>query len=1773
MDTFAGQQIKGYELQERIAAGGFGAVYRAWQSTIGREVAIKVILPSLANKPDFIRRFECEAQIIARLEHMNIVPLYDYWRDPDGAYLVMRYLRGGSLHQYLRTQGKFDIEEAFNILAQVAQGLQVAHRNQIIHRDIKPGNILLDEDGNGYLGDFGIAKDYNATQNITEADNMVGSPEYLAPEQALSEAVTAQTDIYSLGVVLYEMLTGEHPFSGVDKVTFIYKHLSEPLPQVMTLDDKISDDVNDVIQKATAKDPNQRFKTVLDMIEVLRQAAQLDAPPTPISLVELLTPREQEVMQLIIDNKTNREIAHILVLTEGTVKQYITSIYRKLKVRSRVQAITRARDLNFVVKKPQVVVTTGHLPEPENPYKGLRAFQPADAQTFFGREKLTQKLLHRLQEQVEYQRFLPVVGPSGSGKSSVVRAGLIPALWRGDIAGSENWYVIDMIPGTNPIDELEVALFQIATDKSMNLRAQLERDKRGLLRVANMILPDDKSELLVIIDQFEEVFTLMQNEDERLHFLGLLIEAVTDKRSRVRVIVTLRADYYDRPLQYPEFGELIRSRVETVLPLSADELERAISEPAHREGVTFEDGLVSRIVSDVHYQPGALPLLQYALTELFERRDGRKLTFEAYQAIGGTGGALANRADEIYLEADDTGREHIRQMFLRLVTLGEGAEDTRRRVRRSELLQITLDSEQMDEIIDLYATSRLLSLDNDPATRQPTIEVAHEAILREWDRLRQWLNESREDIRQQRLVAQAAEAWTVNQRDKSYLLTGTRLEQVEKWRDISQLALTPLENEYIQTSVHVAKAQEIAETERQKHEKKLERRSIIFLRTLVAVLTVAVLGAFGLTTVAVKNANKAHNNFITAERVRLAAQARVLLDSGESTELVALLALRSLSLDYSPEADQALLQAYSSGFPIFSYQHTAIISSNSGIISNDGSNHFLVGTNDNKILMWNLQTGQMDRVFSGHREWVIAVALTSDGQRMVSSSGDGTVRVWDIASWETLFALPNHGGPVWTVVLTPDEHTIITGDINGVVRLWDYETQALLSEFQAHNTYISDMMLTRNGQRILTSSCDNTVRLWDLATETEIMRYQGHEGCVRTFSLTPDGNFLVTGSYDNTARLWDVETGQELMQYRGHADSVESVDVSPDGRYLITGSWDRSARLWDITTGETLRIFRGQPDIYGIARFTANGKQIVISSFNRIELWNLETSVEPVLMRPPYIAHTSDSILIQFVNDAEQLLTVSATGVVRIWDTEGSHQELSTHSLDMPLSLDAVFLEDKQQIVSATSEGRIQIWNLESGQLLHEFNDPLGQVQHIAANADKSLLATIGGNDNLRLWDLKTGELIRDFVGHDAEIRSVAFSSDGRYIITGSVDASAKIWDVASGTLLHTLNGHTDSIVAVAISSDSQYVLTGSDDTFVILWNLHTGEQIRRFAGLNAAIGVVAFSPDHQFVFGGASNGVAMLWDTESATSVRQFTGQLSSIAEIDFSDDGNRLATSDVTSNYLWRTSLDEIIATVCDQLRRDFTPEERITYSIPDDEATCPEKVNTEVAIQATWTPFPTIAPEAIAPIQITPQVGLNTSSANQASASVQTQPIFWFATGFPIESGSATLTRTSGGIAMTYHARELTPGDAITIWWVIWERPQLCTLPACTPDDVFLTDAAGNLLTDENDYLMLNQTQIDKVGISLLYATGNVVNNDGTADFTAYLPVGNRTGRTTFGRGLLFPFTPEIHLVARTHGTASTDRSILHQQLNTDWGGCEPFHLPCNDVQAAVFPPVNP
>ncbi len=491
-----------------------------------------------------------------------------------------------------------------------------------------------------------------------------------------------------------------------------------------------------------------------------------------------------------------------------------------------------------------------------NPYKGLRPFGEQDRADFFGRDALTARLLERLAQVSRAGRLLTVFGPSGSGKSSAVRAGLLPALRAGAVPGSEGWRIAVMFPGARPFDELAAALRSVTPEAPPGFAEGLERDG-DIGRVVAEVVPGNDGRLLLVIDQFEELFTVVPDEDVRARFLEALVRALAAEHSRLLVVIAIRADFLDRPLLSPDFGELVRTGLEAVIPLTREELEAAIARPAEAVGLELEPGLAAEVIADVVRQPGALPQLQYALTELFERSDGRRLTRDTYAAIGGVLGALGRRAEETYGRLEPEARELARQMLLELVAPGEGAEAMGRRVPTRELLSLSADPVRLGEVVDGFGRWRLLSFDRDAASGEPTVEIAHEALLSRWPRLAGWVEEDREDLWMRRRLEDAAAEWSRAGQDASFLLGGSRLDRFEGWAASTDLKLNVLEHAYLEASLAERRRAVEEDRTRAAHERSLERRATTRLRALAVVFAVAIVIAGGLLAVVYSQAEGA----------------------------------------------------------------------------------------------------------------------------------------------------------------------------------------------------------------------------------------------------------------------------------------------------------------------------------------------------------------------------------------------------------------------------------------------------------------------------------------------------------------------------------------------------------------------------------------------------------------------------------------------------------------------------------------------------------------------------------------------------------------------------------------------------------------------------------------------------------------------------------------------------------------------------------------------------
>lgn len=481
---------------------------------------------------------------------------------------------------------------------------------------------------------------------------------------------------------------------------------------------------------------------------------------------------------------------------------------------------------------PPRVVSAGTGPVARNPYKGLGAFDEIDAADFFGRDKLVAEMADTL---AAGSRLLVVVGPSGSGKSSAVRAGLIPGLRDGLVLGSDRWILATMTPGRHPFEQLEAALMRVARSEVPAVLEQLTENDTGFLRVALRLVPDEKAELLLFVDQFEELFTLA-TERLRRRFLDNLVTAVTDPRSRVRVVVTLRADFYDKPLLSQRFAPVFSSSIVNVVPLSPAELEAATLGPAAAVGVEVQPALLAQLVSDMGEEDAALPLLQYTLTEMFNGRRGGPLTLRNYDEIGGLQGALTARADHLFESFVEPDQEVARRMLLHLVGVERGSKATRRRVSLDDLRQLG----EVDEVLASFISNRLLTADRDLLTGKATIQVTHEALLEGWGRLQGWIELHSTDLQRRSTLSTAAAEWEASGRDVDYLLTGGRLTQLEAWSAETALGIAPMEMEFLRASVALREITEGEDVLRQQREAVIARRAKRRLWGLAAALTLFV---------------------------------------------------------------------------------------------------------------------------------------------------------------------------------------------------------------------------------------------------------------------------------------------------------------------------------------------------------------------------------------------------------------------------------------------------------------------------------------------------------------------------------------------------------------------------------------------------------------------------------------------------------------------------------------------------------------------------------------------------------------------------------------------------------------------------------------------------------------------------------------------------------------------------------------------------------------------
>ncbi|MEO0561725.1 MAG: protein kinase, partial [Chloroflexota bacterium] len=1080
-----------------------------------------------ANEPDFIRNFEIEAKTVARLENPFIVPLYDYWRDPNGAYLVMRYLRGGTLKPLLEA-GPMDLAQVATILDNICDALWTAHQSRVAHRDIKPANILLDDEGRAYLSDFGLAITINE-DHFKEAG---GTWLYMSPERLEFKPEDHRVDVYSLGIVAYQMVTGEYPFPTGSLRALIKAHTERELPPIEETGVDAPIALNTVLRRATAKAIADRYDDIREFAQDFRTAIQAE------------------------------------------------------------RSTVSARPITSNIA---------------NPYLGLRPFSEADHLSFFGRQRLVDALVERMDEDHQYRNFLGVVGPSGSGKSSLVYAGLIPQLREGALEGAADWFYASMTPGSDPFKSIAQALERIAAVPVDDVTQQLATGGTPLDELLRELIGNTGQTLMLFIDQFEEVFTLVKNEAVRQQFLTMLVNAIESDAFQLRVIVTLRADFYDRPLWYEDFGKMLRERTEIVLPMDTSELERAIVGPVRRLGMHVEPELVAEMIADVRSEPGTLPLLQYSLRELFDQREGMGLTHRAYQKMGGLRGTLARRANEVHHSLSTAQQVLARQAFLRLVALGEGTEDTRRRAKISELRSLSDDTVGIMEVLNTFTTQRLLTFDNDPETREPTVEVAHEALIREWDLFRVWLDESRDDLRLLRQLTEAAAAWREQNADPSYLLRGNRLAQFEGWATRTTVAVGTDERQFLDQSIEQREREQQAEEARQEKEIALAKQASTRLRQILVVIVIALIAVTGLSVTVLNR-----NDLLASERdaaysSAFAATAQQAFEDGNH-QLALSFALAALDTNPDSLVSQATMDeiAYGTGIrqvidtgnrlPVYDL---ALSDDGSLIAGVQGRTYLdfyksLLSPEDQQaaeneiyvpdpdfsqidftnaperlIRLWDTETGELSYTFDAHAGAITALGFmpTGDGDpptQMYSASILGEVFIWDIESGAIIheIALPQ-GYNQLHIAASGEEMMASTGSLgeseNNQIVVLEIATGEVLSSFEPYAERLWDAVYSEEYEYAIAIYRDVQV-LWDMNTEEvlftslvdELVTYPYYQ-----LTMEVNGKYSSTNLGSSEVYIWEVEFDDdgtieiELEELSFNLGSVFDIGLSTKGNRLV----------------------------------------------------------------------------------------------------------------------------------------------------------------------------------------------------------------------------------------------------------------------------------------------------------------------------------------------------------------------------------------------------------------------------------------------------------------------------------------------------------------------------------------------------------------------------------------------------------------------------------------------
>lgn len=1146
-----------------------------------------------------------------------------------------------------------------------------------------------------------------------------------------------------------------------------------------------------------------------------------------------------------------------------------------------------------------------------SPYKGLKRFNQSDRAYFFGRDEAIAKLFNA----VNKSSLTLVLGASGSGKSSLVRAGLIPEFKKSLETGE--LYDFVFTPDQNPFESLYRCL--LSEEKDYNFREAeakiaLEAKTKTIPQIIDT-LKQNEEKWFLFVDQFEQLFTICTDSEKRQNFIKGIVEVAEKKDNSVRIVLAMRSDFLEKLNPYPELGAIAnQDNLHLVTQMYPDELRQAIEQPAAKHGVVFEPGLVEQIIKEVEGQSGYLPLLQHTLDLLWQKEcttkstdgrlciENRVLNKTSYAALGGVRGSLQNYVDDVYqriCQENEKGELITKQIFLKLVNIVEsdsGSRAVSRRAYRNEfvgdtvkdILQWLIDRNLLVSNYKYSSKEEPLSLANTTYKHNATVEIAHEILLSSWDKLKRWLEEEKEAIILKNWLADETRRWLeARSKDKAQasdeLLRGSRLEQIIEFQQENAFeklgGLSQPEEKYINTSL--------------KQRDREKRR----LQWTIGGLTFGLVAISIFAGIAIKQSYQSRINEIDA----LSNSSEAFSTSNQ--ELDALIAgikagrkIQDNIFQVDTEIKFKLIGRLQNIFyrieeinRLEGHQEdigNVIFSPDGQTIATTTENYSIdkSGDNDNTLKLWNLE-GKLINTLE-HETGFKYIVFSPDSQIIAAITHSNIIKLWN-REGKLLHTFEANVDDVSKIVFSPDSKSILSfvGYKDGKTELWNMKGE-LLSSFE----YTHDVLFSPDGNIIASrGTYDNTIKLWNFEGKLLETIYKTDVDVDDELIFSPDGQIIASASQDNSIRLWNIQ-GELLHILKGHTGKVYETLFSPDGKNIIfiganrdetnyeIGQWNLQGKLLNLLNVESL----------GNIALTPVGQTII--TFDRrnsnIKMWDFQGKLLYTL--PNHIGGVNEVI---FSPDGQTIAAISNDATVKLWNMEG--ELLHSFFLNGYASRDwSIEFSPNSKTIASTGHGNsVKLWNLER-ELLYSLNGHGGGVNRVVFSPNRQIVASENDDSTVKLWNTK-GKLIHVFNGHGKKnnVKSVVFSPDSKTIASIGWDKKIRLWNM-EGEFIHSFSNSEDNFNSIVFSPNGKIIATGGENKIVKLWDLQ-GKLIDSLEDHNDAVNTITFSPNGKFIASGSEDKMVKLWNIEGKL-LHTLEGHQYGISELVFSPDGQIVASVD---------------------------------------------------------------------------------------------------------------------------------------------------------------------------------------------------------------------------------------------------------------------------------------